>query len=192
MLNKKNIVIFSSGNGTNAQAIIRHFKDSAIAQVSLVVSNKGDAPVLIKASQSGVPIMILDKKEYFAAHELVEFLKKEKTDVIVLAGFMLLIPASLTNAFPNNIVNIHPALLPAYGGKGMYGQYVHGAVIKNKEKESGITIHYVNEKYDEGKIILQEKCKIEPGDTPEILAGKIHVLEHKYYPITIERLLAEK
>ena len=189
MLNKKNIVIFSSGNGTNAHAIINHFKDSEIAQVGLVVSNKGDAPVLMKASQSGVPIMILDKKEYFATKELVEFLQKEKTDLIVLAGFMLLVPDTLTKAFPNKIVNIHPALLPAYGGKGMYGHHVHEAVIKNKEKESGITIHYVNEKYDEGKIILQEKCKIEESDTPETLAQKIHIIEHKLYPVVIEKLM---
>ena len=185
----KNIVIFASGNGTNAKAIIDHFENSTIAKVILVVSNKGTAPVLLKAALSGVPVMILDKIEYFDTKEIVSFLQKQKTDLIVLAGFMLLVPRILIEAFPNKIINIHPALLPVYGGKGMYGSRVHEVVIKNKEKESGITVHYVNENFDEGEIISQKKCIVDMKETPESLAGKVHILEHEYYPQVIEQLL---
>ena len=185
----KNIVIFASGTGTNAKTIIDYFENSQTAQVTLVVSNKGTAPVLLKAALSGVPAMILDKREYFDTKEFVAFLQKQKTDLIVLAGFLLLVPKMLLEAFPDKIINVHPALLPAYGGKGMYGMRVCEEILKNKEKESGITFHYVNENFDEGKIIFQQKCMVDVDDTPESLSQKNHALEHKYYPQIIEQLL---
>jgi len=186
----KRIAIFASGTGTNALNIIRYFKNNGKAEVILVVSNKGNAGVLEKATLENVPVMILNKKEHFAEQKFSEFLLKQKIDLIVLAGFLLLIPEHLIKAFPNKIINIHPALLPKYGGKGMYGVKVHRAVIDNKDKESGITIHYVNEKYDEGGIIFQAKCEINSSDTSEILAQKIHVLEYEHFPKVIEKILA--
>lgn len=185
----KNIVIFASGEGTNALNIIRYFKGSEKARVALIVSNRGAAPVLSKAALEGVPLMILDKKEYFEAPEFSEFLQKMNTDLIVLAGFLWLLPARLVKAFPDKIVNIHPALLPKYGGKGMYGLRVHEAVIGNKEKESGISIHYVNEHFDEGAVVFQAKCSVNPGETPASLAAKVHLLEHEHFPKVIEQIL---
>lgn len=186
----KHICILASGAGTNAQNIIRYFKLNGKAEVSLVISNKGSAGVLEKAALENVPVMVLNGKEHFEDKRLSEFLLKEKTDLVVLAGFLLLVPEHLIKAFPNKIINIHPALLPKYGGKGMYGVKVHEAVINNKEKESGITIHYVNEKYDEGKTIFQAKCAVSPSDTPETLAAKVHALEYEHFPRVIEQILS--
>jgi phosphoribosylglycinamide formyltransferase-1 len=184
------IAIFASGNGSNAAKIIEHFKLQK--DVSFVVlSNNANAFVIERAKRLGVEVAIFEKNELYKTESVLHFLKSKEIDLIVLAGFMWLIPSNLVADFPNKIINIHPALLPKYGGKGMYGDNVHKAVIKNKETESGITIHFVNEKYDEGQIIFQEKVQIEPQDTAEILAQKIHTLEHRCYPLSIEKLVTE-
>ncbi len=188
---KKKIAIFASGSGTNAEQIMSHFRDHTEEMVALVLSNKHDAYVLERAKKFGVATHVFDRHTFRETTEILEMLKEYGITLIVLAGFLWLVPAYLIKAYPGRIVNIHPALLPDYGGKGMYGSYVHEAVIGNGEKESGISIHYVNEKYDEGAIILQEKCDVFPDDTPESLAARIHHLEHKYYPEVIEKLLAE-
>lgn len=187
----KKIAIFASGRGSNAAKIIDHFKDkSDIAQVALIVSNKSSAGVLDIAEENGIEQMVLKRQSFYeqGAFVLKQFEEKE-IDFIVLAGFLWLVPTYLIKAFPNKIVNIHPALLPAYGGKGMYGMNVHNAVKAAGEKESGITIHYVNEIYDEGKIIFQAKCKIDPEDSPEAIAKKVQQLEHKHFASTIEKCL---
>lgn len=185
----KNIAIFASGTGSNAQKIIDHFKQSDIARVSLIVCNKPGAGVLQIAEREGIPSLLIDKELFFRSDKYVQQLQQANIDLIVLAGFLWKVPANLVQAFPDRIINIHPALLPKYGGKGMYGHFVHEAVINAGDKESGITIHYVNEKYDDGAPILQERCIILPEDTPESLAGKIQLLEHQWYPVIVERLL---
>lgn len=182
------LIIFASGTGTNANAIIEYFKKNGKAKVSLIVSNKADAGVLDIAKKEEIPFLIIDRKT-FRETLLLEQLSSYKPSLIVLAGFLWKIPDSLVKAFPGKIINIHPALLPGYGGKGMYGHNVHNAVIDAKEKESGITIHYVNEHYDEGNIIIQARCKVEQNDSPDTLAKRIHKLEHFYFPRGIEFLL---
>lgn len=142
------------------------------------------------AEREGIPTVLIDREKFFGTDHYVQLLQQEKIDLIVLAGFLWKVPANLVQAFPNRIINIHPALLPKYGGKGMYGHFVHEAVISAGEKESGITIHYVNEKYDDGEAILQERCEVLPNDTPETLALKIQALEHQWYPAIVERLLS--
>ncbi len=184
------LVIFVSGTGTNADAIIQYFKKDRKAHVSLIVSNKADAGVLEIAKKEEIPFLIINKKT-FNETLLVEQINDCKPSLIVLAGFLWKIPETLIHAFPDKIINIHPALLPAYGGKGMYGHKVHDAVIEAKDKESGITIHYVNEAYDDGNIILQARCKVEEKDRPDDLAKRIHKLEHFYYPRAIDFLLGE-
>ncbi|MBI2270060.1 MAG: phosphoribosylglycinamide formyltransferase [Bacteroidetes bacterium] len=185
----KNIAVFASGEGTNAQQLINHFRSSDLARVALIVTNNPKAHVIERAKASHIPHLLIDKKTFSETTFLPGELKKYNIDLIALAGFLWLIPAYLNKVFHNKIVNIHPALLPKYGGKGMYGANVHKAVIAGNEKESGITIHYVNENYDEGEIILQVKCDVTQTDTPETLAAKIHKLEHEYYAKTIEKLL---
>jgi phosphoribosylglycinamide formyltransferase-1 len=182
------LVIFASGAGTNAAAIISYFKQNGKAKVSLIVSNKADAGVLQIAKREEIPFLIINKQ---TLHEtmLLEQLSDVKPSLIVLAGFMWKVPAALVHAFPDKIINIHPALLPGYGGKGMYGHHVHNAVVSAKEKESGITIHYVNEVYDDGNIILQARCMVQENDSADELAARIHKLEHFYYPRAIEFLL---
>ncbi|MGD2033489.1 MAG: phosphoribosylglycinamide formyltransferase [Bacteroidales bacterium] len=187
----KNVAIFASGSGTNAQTIIEHLRKGSLGKVSIILSNNKDAYVLERAKKYNIPVYVFTKEEFYNASGIEDLLLKQKTDLIVLAGFLWLVPKSLIMAFPNRIINIHPALLPNYGGKGMYGMHVHEEVIKQKEKESGISVHYVNEHYDEGNIIFQAKCKIENGDTPESLAEKIHALEHRHLPLIVERLLKE-
>lgn len=182
------IAIFASGAGTNAQKIITHFNKSSIAKVALIVCNNPKAGVLRIATQESIPLLLLEKNKFLETGNIAE-LKDHKIDFIVLAGFLWKIPKVLIHAFPNRIVNIHPALLPAYGGKKMYGDAVHSAVINAKEKESGITIHYVDELYDHGKIIFQKSCCINEVDTPETLAKKIHALEHEFYPVKIEEVI---
>ena len=182
------LIIFASGAGTNAAAIIAHFKKNGKAKVSLIVSNKADASVLEIAKKEEIPFLIVDRQT-FNETLLTEQLSDYKPSLIILAGFLWKIPETLIHAFPGKIINIHPALLPGYGGKGMYGHHVHHAVIDANEKESGITIHYVNEAYDEGNIILQARCKVGENDGPDELAGRIHKLEHFYYPRAIEFLL---
>ncbi|MCB0696056.1 MAG: phosphoribosylglycinamide formyltransferase [Chitinophagaceae bacterium] len=182
------LIIFASGKGSNAQAIIDYFKNNGGARVSLIVSNKAEAGVFNIARAEGVPSMLIDKI-MFNSTQFIEDLKMHNPALIILAGFLWKIPTVLVKAFPEQIVNIHPALLPKYGGKGMYGSHVHESVISAGETESGITIHYVDEVYDNGNKILQAHCPIQPGDTADILAESIHKLEHFFYPRTIEYLL---
>lgn len=184
----KNIAILASGSGSNAEKIISHFQGSTKANISLIASNKEKAFVLERAKKHGVPTHIFSKTE-LESGKLTELLVNKNIDFIVLAGFLLQIPHNLIKAFPNQMVNIHPALLPKYGGKGMYGDNVHKAVKAAEEKETGITIHMVNENYDEGKIIFQKAVNIDKTDSPEQIAEKVHVLEHKYYPKIIESLI---
>ncbi len=185
----KNIAIFASGNGTNAERIIKHFINNESISVSGIYSNNENAFVLTRAKNLNVPTMVFNRKMFYESEVVVDQLKKDKTDLIVLAGFLWLVPGNILKMYKNRIVNIHPALLPKYGGKGMYGSRVHEAVIEAGEKESGITIHYVNEKYDDGKIIFQAKCTVNKDDTPESLASKIHKLEHRHYPEVIEKIV---
>ena len=184
----QSLIIFASGTGTNADAIIQYFKGNGKAKVALIVSNKADAGVLDIARREEIPFLIIDKKT-FNETLLVEQIADYKPSLIVLAGFLWKIPRALITQYPDRIINIHPALLPGYGGKGMYGARVHDAVIAAGDKESGISIHYVNEVYDDGGIILQARCAIAQGDSAHELAKRIHKLEHFYYPRAIEFLL---
>ena len=183
----KNIAIFASGEGTNAQNIIDHFKESTVVKVVLVVSNKPTANVLNRAKKAGVDTLIIERTSFYESNMVIDQLKSAKVDLIVLAGFLWMIPETLIKAFPGKIVNIHPALLPKFGGKGMYGMNVHKAVVEAKEEKSGISIHYVNEHYDEGKIIAQHSCSLSNTDTAEEVAKKIHQLEGEYFPKVIEK-----
>jgi phosphoribosylglycinamide formyltransferase 1 len=182
------IAIFASGKGSNASKIIEHFKISSIATVELVVSNKPEAGVVSIAKNKGIPTLIIDKEKFFKGNGYVDELAAKKIDLIVLAGFLWKIPQTLINAFPRRIINIHPALLPKYGGKGMYGDHVHQAVIDAGEEFSGITIHYVDDVYDHGEIIFQQKCPLPKNATSQSLAECVHELEHEYYPLIIEDL----
>lgn len=186
----KNAAIFASGEGTNAENLFHYFKNDNRIKIKLVVTNVDTAGVIARAEQHKKSVQIISKtalNEYTG--QIIEFLKAEKIDLIILAGFLLKIPEKFIKAFPGQIINIHPALLPKYGGKGMYGMNVHKAVIENKETESGITIHYVNEEYDKGEIILQASCRIEEGDTAETLNAKIRKLEFEHFPKAIEKLI---
>ncbi len=185
------IAIFASGTGSNALKIIDHFRNHSSISIALVASNKPGAGVLDIAERKNIPSLIIEKERFFRGDGYVSELKRRNIQWIILAGFLWKIPTSLIQAFPGKIINIHPALLPKYGGKGMYGHFVHEAVIEAKEKESGITIHYVDEEFDHGKHILQLTCPVEDTDTPETLAKKIQVLEHKHYPEVIARLINE-
>lgn len=187
-----NVAIFASGSGSNAENITAYFKESKQVSVKFFLTNRADALVVERAKKLGIPCTIFDKKDFYQTDNVLNVLKENKIDFVVLAGFLWLVPESLLTAYPNKIINIHPALLPAYGGKGMFGDNVHRAVVENKEKESGITIHYVNKEYDKGNIIFQAKCTVEPTDTPEVVAAKVHELEYKYYPRIIEDLLTGK
>lgn len=182
------IIFFASGRGSNIQAILNYFKGNQNIKPELIVCNKAQIGAQLIAEENNIPHLIIDR-EYFKSVEFIEKINSFNPDLIVLAGFLWKIPAQFVAAFPNKIINIHPALLPKYGGKGMYGMHVHEAVIENKEKESGITIHYVNENYDEGNHICQAHCKIDEKDTPTSLAQKIHQLEHYFFPRTIDFLL---
>jgi phosphoribosylglycinamide formyltransferase-1 len=186
----KRIVIFASGSGTNAENIIKYFKNSAVATVIRVLSNNQHAKVLERAKNLNIRSLYFNKKA-FAEDETIFDLLKREADIIIIAGFLWRVPSKIVAAFPNKIINIHPAILPKYGGKGMYGMNVHNAVFENKEKETGITIHYVNENYDEGAIIFQIKVSIESKDTPEMIANKVHELEYKYFPKVIEQVILE-
>jgi phosphoribosylglycinamide formyltransferase-1 len=183
------IAIFASGAGSNAQKIIDHFKNSSLARIALIVCNKKNAGVLEIAKKEDISSLIIEKEKFFQGNGYLDELKEHKIEFIVLAGFLWKIPSILINSYPKRIINIHPALLPKHGGKGMYGQNVHEAVINGKEVESGITIHYIDEHYDNGDIILQVKCPVRKNDTPEILANRIHALEHANYPIVIEEIV---
>lgn len=185
----KRIAIFASGTGTNAQKLVEHFETHRDAQVTLVVSNRPDAGVLGITREHGVESMVVSREKFFSERSIVDELRGRGIDLIVLAGFLWLIPPAIISAFPNRIVNIHPALLPKFGGKGMYGSKVHAAVIDAGEKESGITIHYVDERFDEGDRIAQFRCPVLPGDTPQSLAARVQELEHKHFAETVEKLL---
>ncbi|MDR1338987.1 MAG: phosphoribosylglycinamide formyltransferase [Prevotellaceae bacterium] len=187
-----NIAIFASGSGTNAQRLIEHFSPITDTNISILLTNKRDAGVIERAKKLGVPVRIFDREEFYYSENIVSFLQNGGIDWLILAGFLWLIPSNLLKIFPKRIVNIHPALLPKYGGKGMYGMNVHRAVIDAGEKESGITIHYVDGEYDRGSIIFQAACPVEKGDTPEILAARIHELEYKYFPTVMEDLILGK
>jgi len=182
----KNIAIFASGSGTNAENIIKYFRNHPDISIQLVLSNNKNAYVLERAKNLGVESMVFNRNTFYHTDEIINILKNKKIEYIVLAGFLWLIPKHFICAFENRIINIHPALLPKYGGKGMYGMNVHKAVIENKEKQSGISIHYVNEQYDEGDIIFQATCPVTENDMPESLAGKIHELEYEHFPKVIE------
>jgi len=187
----KKIAVFASGAGSNAAKIIEKFKGHSSVTVSLVVCNKPGAGVLQIAEKNKIPTLLIDKEKFFRGNGYVDELKEKGIDLIVLAGFLWKLPGALIKAYPKKIINIHPALLPKYGGKGMYGQFVHETVVANKEKESGITIHYVDEHYDNGDIIFQAKCEVLENDTPDSLVQRIHKLEHEYYPKVIEDLLVK-
>ena len=182
----KRILLFASGSGSNAENIIHYFRNKNIAMEFCILTNNSEAGVIERAERLGIECKVFGRGE-FKEDSFLETMGK--ADLIVLAGFLWLIPAYMVKAFPNKIINIHPALLPAYGGKGMYGAHVHKAVVENKEAYSGISIHYVNEVYDDGEILLQAKCALEEGESPESLAAKIHALEYAYFPVLIEQLL---
>ncbi len=186
----RKIAIFASGSGTNAENIIKYFSNRQSAKVELVLSNKREAFVLKRATVLGVKAVSFERRDFYDSDKVFNLLRSERIDFIALAGFLWLIPDNIINFFKGRIVNIHPALLPAYGGKNMYGERVHRAVIENREKESGITIHYVNQAYDEGEIIFRAKCSVEPSDTPDTLAGRIHALEYEHYPRVIEEIIS--
>ena len=185
------LAVFASGAGSNAEKLIQYFKGSEVAKVDLVICNKPGAGVLAVAEKEGVPTLLIEKEQFFRGDGYVPFLQTRSIEFIVLAGFLWKIPQTLIDAYPRRIVNIHPALLPKYGGKGMYGQYVHEAVLNAGEVESGITIHYVDEHYDSGDIIFQTACPILPGDKPGDIAQRIHLLEHAHYPRVVEEILKD-
>jgi len=183
------LAIFASGAGTNAQKIIEYFEKHPSIKVSLIVCNKPGAGVLKIAEQAGVSTLIIEKERFFHGDAYIKELRDRQIDFIVLAGFLWKLPSILIKAYPSGIINIHPALLPKYGGKGLYGNFVHESVLANKEKESGISIHYVDEIYDHGEIVFQKSCPVFETDTPESLARRIHALEHEHYPRVIEEIV---
>jgi len=185
----RNIAVLASGSGTNAENIINYFSNRNTAKVSLVLSNNRQAMVLKRAEAHNIRTVFFERKEFYVTGKVLRYLALYKIDFIVLAGFLWLVPESILEKFPGRIINIHPALLPKYGGKGMYGDTVHKAVIANHDKKSGITIHYVNKLYDSGDIIFQEKCTVDPSDTPDTLAKKVHALEYEHFPKVIEDLV---
>ena len=186
----KRIVIFASGSGSNAENIISFFREKPQAEVVAVLTNKSSAKVLERCDRLKVPAFYFNRTAFKDSDAVIQFLQGLQTDLVVLAGFLWKIPSNLIEAFPDKIINIHPALLPKYGGKGMYGERVHQAVKENDETETGITIHYVNENYDEGAIIFQAKVPVEPSDDAEAIAQKVHQLEYEHFPKVIEKLLS--
>ena len=187
----KNIAIFASGSGTNAENIIKYFSTQKSAKVTIVFSNKRHALVLKRAENFGVESLFFERHDFYNTGKILNYLVEKKIDFIVLAGFLWLVPENIIEKYKGRIVNIHPALLPSYGGKGMYGDVVHKAVIENRDTESGITIHYVNNHYDEGDIIFQAKCRVDPSDDHEALAKKVHALEYEHFPRVIEELVSK-
>lgn len=183
------IAIFASGNGSNAENIIRFFENREEISVDLVLTNNPKAFVIERAKNLSIPVIVFNRKQFYTTDEIIKTLLNHQIDLIVLAGFMWLIPNNMVSSFPQQIINIHPALLPKFGGKGMYGDFVHQAVSEAKETNTGITIHYVNENYDEGAVIFQKEVQILSGETPESIAQKVHNLEYEYFPKIIAQLL---
>ena len=188
-MKKNRIAIFASGSGTNAQKIMEYFENHDLAEVVLILSNNANAGVLDRAKKFDVPTYVFDKATFTQSEDVKQVLINKETDWVILAGFLWLVPEYMIKAFPDRIINIHPALLPKYGGKGMYGMRVHETVSQAGDTETGISIHYVNQQYDEGQIIFQAKCQIKPGEDPLLIAEKIHLLEHEFFPKVIEDLV---
>ena len=186
----RNIAIFASGSGSNAENMIRYFNGNATIRVAVILSNKPDAGVHGRAERLGIPSFVFTNREFNEGFPVLRKLSEYKTHFIVLAGFLLRISTDMIRAYPDKIINIHPSLLPAYGGKGMYGDHVHKAVVAARETRTWITIHYVNERYDEGAVIFQKDCPVLPSDTADDVAAKVHELEYMYYPQVIEELLS--
>lgn len=188
-MNSKSIILFASGSGSNVENIVRHFQDNPKVTIAAVLTNKKDAKVLERCKKLNVSALYFNYHALFRSDCILNFLKSMHPDLIILAGFLWKIPENIIQNFPNRIINIHPALLPRHGGKGMYGSRVHEAVKENKDPETGITIHHVNENYDEGTVIRQVKTSVEPTDSVETIAEKVHALEYEYFPKVIEKLL---
>ncbi len=186
---KKNIVIFASGSGSNAQRLLEHFAQHPYIRVAALFSNNPNAHALKRAEMYHVPAHLFSREDFYKSDKVLAQVQHFSPDLIVLAGFLWLVPQNLLHAFPDKIINIHPALLPHYGGKGMHGMHVHSAIVQAGEQESGITIHRINAEYDKGEFILQERCPVWPTDTPETLAARVLQLEHKYLPLVVEQLL---
>ena len=196
----KRLALFASGSGSNAEKIVQHFASDSSTEITLIASNNPKAGVIDRARRgfglerrtgnSSIPVLLFDRPTFYDTDRIPNLLKKQGIDLIALAGFMWLIPSSLIRAFPGKIINIHPALLPKFGGKGMYGHFVHEAVVAAGETQSGITIHYVNEHYDEGQIIFQATCPVLPADTPDDVARQVQMLEHQHYPRIVAEVLA--
>jgi len=188
----KKIAIFASGNGSNAENIIKYFTGNERVKIALILSNNPRAYVVERAQNHHIPYVVFTSKELKETPVVIDKLEEFDIDYIVLAGFLLLIPTTIIRAFPGRIINIHPALLPKYGGKGMYGSFVHEAVRQSGDTETGISIHFVNEKYDEGAVLFQARCVVAPEDTAETIAQKVHQLEYRYFPEIIEKVVAGK
>ena len=191
MTKKKNIAIFASGTGSNAKKIVEYFEHNDGINVCLMVSNKASAPVLAMADGFGIDTLVIDRASFYEGKDILKIFNKYPIDFVVLAGFLWLVPKYLVEAFPHRMVNIHPALLPKYGGRGMYGMKVHRAVKEAGEEQTGITIHYVNEQYDDGDTVFQASCPVSPNDTPETIQKKVQQLEHQYFPQIIDNLLRD-
>lgn len=192
MSNPVNLAILASGNGTNAQQIAEYFMDRDDVVVRTIIYNKRDAYVATRAKNLGIESHYFNRHDFMDSDVVLDFLRERKIDYVILAGFLLLVPNNLLQAFPNRIVNIHPALLPKYGGKGMYGHHVHEAVVANHERETGITIHVVDHRYDCGTTLFQARCEVVPTDTPDDVAAKIHLLEKEYFPRVIDAFIFNK
>ncbi len=187
----KRIAILASGSGTNAENLIRFFRTHPSGRVEIVLTNKPGAGVIKRSESLNVETVVFSREQFYESDVIMDLLKERDVDLLVLAGFLWLVPPALIQKFNGRIINIHPALLPRYGGKGMYGSHVHKAVVANGDTESGISIHHVNQEYDEGSIIFQAKCEVREGDSPEILAARIHALEYEHFPKVVEKLLDE-
>ncbi|TDE18230.1 phosphoribosylglycinamide formyltransferase [Dyadobacter psychrotolerans] len=187
----KRIAIFASGSGSNAEKICDYFNGRTDVEVSLILTNNPQAGVIQRARKLHIPVVVFDRKTFYETERILNLLQNEGVDFIVLAGFMMLIPEFLVKGYPDRMVNIHPALLPKHGGKGMYGHFVHEAVVEAKDKQSGITIHFVNKHYDEGNIIFQATCDVLKTDSPDDVAAKVQVLEHQHYPRVIDEVVAK-
>ena len=190
-MNKHKVAILVSGTGSNAVNIIEYFEKSSVAEVMLVISNRADALAVGKAQNKGVKVVVFNNESFKKSGVVLNYLRSVAIDFVVLAGFLMKVPSDIIHAYANKIVNLHPSLLPKYGGKGMYGKRVHSAVIKAQESESGISIHFVNEEYDEGAIIFQAKVSVEKEDSVEVLAQKIQQLEHRFFPKIIEQVISK-